>query len=524
MWRVQGLFGRVLHRCPGSSTLRLPQSHHVEDEVINSTALLSSAQRSSDSSSQQQQQQEDEEEGERKRKNRTFQSSYSELPHYTALDAVGWGAVTVLFMQMCRRVHSQLSTRPDPSPTPGALTAPSTLQKCGYNILLEILSRRDVLPRRSVYCLQAAPEIQSRPQTPPTNGSSADSHHSSSEQEQLRSTFDQQRALFAQDLFIPEESSLSTPCSQQEEANQENASSSKLPDEEFLAAAALNLRHVGETSVPVVLNIIGVENSKSGSYKEAFTCFLAAAQQGYNKAQFNTAVCYEKGRGVGRDREKALYYYQLAADGGHKQAQYCYAKLILTSRGQHSSEELETAITLLKQAAAAGLTKAQVCLASVYSREPLKYGYKFIEYLEMAAESGDDTALFLLGDCYNSGFGVQQNVSTAVEFFKRAAQAGNMQAKMMLTPPKDIYGKVHGATLRTTHSAPCFSAVHSQIRHPLSPMAGVTVASTPQAAALPLLTHSCSTGSLCLPLSSTPLHLLTPSTQTGSCQWTVGVG
>ena len=109
-----------------------------------------------------------------------------------------------------------------------------------------------------------------------------------------------------------------------------------------MAEAALHLRQVGDTSVPVILNIIGndtaadqvlfpvlsplsfqraffsvcgqrfyfpfyptgLESAKSENYEEAFTCFLVAAQHGYDKAQFNTAVCYEKGRGVGKDKEK----------------------------------------------------------------------------------------------------------------------------------------------------------------------------------------------------------------------------
>lgn len=46
----------------------------------------------------------------------------------------------------------------------------------------------------------------------------------------------------------------------------------------------------------------------------------------------------------------------------------------------------------------------------------------------------DDTALLLLGQCYESGFGVQQNLKTAIELYKQAAQAGNRQAKSLLTP------------------------------------------------------------------------------------------
>lgn len=52
------------------------------------------------------------------------------------------------------------------------------------------------------------------------------------------------------------------------------------------------------------LFMAGLESAKSENYEEAFTCFLAAAQQGYSKAQFNTGVCYEKGRGVSKDKEK----------------------------------------------------------------------------------------------------------------------------------------------------------------------------------------------------------------------------
>lgn len=54
---------------------------------------------------------------------------------------------------------------------------------------------------------------------------------------------------------------------------------------------------------------------------------------------------------------QALYYYWQAAVEGHHQAQYRYAKLLLTSKAHQSKEELNTAIHLLEQAAAAGLSE-----------------------------------------------------------------------------------------------------------------------------------------------------------------------
>ncbi|XP_068570815.1 death ligand signal enhancer [Cebidichthys violaceus] len=541
MWRVQGFVGRVLHRYHGSNPLRLPQNQGQsqglgEAEIINNSVVLSTSQHSSDGSSQK------EEDGDRRKKRRTFHLGFAELPRYTALDAVGWGATAVLFMQICRRIHSQFSSNSEPSPIPGALTAPSALHKCGYRILLEILSRRDVLPRgRSVLCLHEGPERQIQDQAQSSSSSSSSSGdaglHSSSEPVHLTADCSicyQQRALLNQDSPIPEESLVSASCPLQNDANRDNTETNDvkdkdmLSDEERVAGAALNLRHVGDTSVPVILNIIGLESTKSENYEEAFTCFVTAAQQGYSKAQFNTAVCYEKGRGVVKDRDKALYHYWQAATGGHRQAQYRYAKLLLTSRGRQSVEELNTAIDFLEQAAAAGLSKAQVCLASVYTREPVRDGSRSVHYLKMAAESGDNTALLFLGQCFESGFGVQQNPRTAVEYYKRAAQAGNKQAQSLLTPLKDELRK-EDAVLRCIHSAPCFSAADRRLQQPLSSLAPLAPPAPPSSSrpiTLPLLPHSWSTGSLCVPpaLSSTPLHLHPQSTEGGACQWTVGVG
>lgn len=525
MWRIQGFVGRALHRCYGSSPLRLPQNHHVEDEVISSSSVLSTSRHTSDSSSQK------EKNGERRKKQRTFQFGYTELPRYTALDAVGWGTAAVLFMQICRRIHSKFSSGTDQSPIPGALSASSTLHKCGYRILLEILSKRDVLPRgRSVLCLQRVPESQNQDQSQAQSSSSSASTggatlHSSHELDHLTadcSTSDQQ-ALTNQDAPIPEESLLSASYTLETDVNQVLSETKDandkdvVTDEERLIGAATNLKHVGDSSVPVILNIIGLENAKNKNYEEAYICFKAAAQQGYSKAQFNTGVCYEKGRGVRKDKEKALYYYWQAAVGGHKQAQYRYAKLLLTSRGHQSLEELNIAINFLEQSASAGFTKAQVCLASVYSQEPVRDGSKSVQYLKMAAESGDNSALLLLGQCYESGFGVQQNLRTAIEYYKQAALAGNKQAKSLLTPPNGT--DTEDAVLRSIRSAPCFPATEGRLQPPLSSLAGWPIP-------IPLLPHSWSTGSLCVPptLSSTPLHLHPHSTEGQTCQWTVGVG
>ncbi|XP_068181627.1 death ligand signal enhancer isoform X2 [Antennarius striatus] len=527
MWRVQGFVLRALHRCYGNNPLRLPQTHHVEDEVISSSNVLSTSRHTSDSSSQK------EEGGDWRQKQRTFQYEFAELPRYTALDAVGWGAAAALFMQICRRIHSQLSSGTESNPINGSLSAGSTLYKCGYRILLDTLSRRDILPRqRSVLGLQGVPENQSSSSGGGTTGTAA-SHHSSREDHLTTecSTFDQQRTPLSQDSPIFEESIVSASCPLQNDGNRNSTKSNNsnnqkaLSDEERLAEAILNLKHVGDDSVPVILNIIALENARSENYDEAFPYFVAAAQQGYSKAQFNVGVCYEKGRGVRKDTEKAINYYQQAAAGGHIQAQYRYAKLLLTTREHQSLEELNTAITLLEQSAAAGFTKAQVCLASVFTQKPVRNGRKSVQFLKMAAESGDSTALLFLGQCYQSGFGVQQNMKRAVFYYRQAARAGNKQAQLLLLPPTCTESK-EDAVLRSIRSAPCFPEADHLLQQPLSSLAGHIPPSTGHPVSLPVLPHSWSTGSLFVPMTlfSRPLQVNHHSTEEGSCQWTVGIG
>ncbi|XP_061755877.1 death ligand signal enhancer [Nerophis ophidion] len=511
MWRAKGLLWRVLHRYHTSPPLRLPQNHQFEDEVINTSTVLSTSLNSSDSSSQK------EDDGERrKKKERAFKFSSPELPHYTALDAMGWGAAAVLFMQICRKVHSQFSSGTDPSPT---LSAPSTSHHCGYRLLLEILSRKDVVPRRShVLCLHSQSSDESSSSGPIA---SSEQNHLYTNTSTLGHQGPPGEGSPFQEGYLDLAAShlLENVCKKDEAEVERPHAKDVFSSEERLAEAAQNLKKVADTNIPVILNIIGLERAKSESYEEAFVCFVAAAQQGYSKAEFNTGVCYEMGRGVSKDKEKAYHYYWRAAVGGHKQAQYRCAKLLLT-REHQSIEQLNVAINLLEQAAAADLTKAQLCLASVYAREPVRDGSKSVHYLQMAAKSRDGTALLLLGQCYESGFGVQQNLRTAMHLYRQAAQAGNKQAALLVTSPTET------DVLRSIRSSPCFAESDLRPKRPLSSLASRVLADAGPTVTLPFLPHSWSTGNMDCPpsLSSTPLHLHPQSREGKPCQWIVGIG
>ena len=47
------------------------------------------------------------------------------------------------------------------------------------------------------------------------------------------------------------------------------------------------------------------EKTKGQNDKKALECFKLASEQGYLKSYTNLGICYEKGRGVNQDFEKA---------------------------------------------------------------------------------------------------------------------------------------------------------------------------------------------------------------------------
>ncbi|XP_016349578.1 death ligand signal enhancer isoform X2 [Sinocyclocheilus anshuiensis] len=475
MWRIQNLVGRVVSRCHGNAPLRLSQGHHVEDEVLNSS-ILSSGRHASDSSSSHG--------SHDQKKKRTSQFFYTGLPRYTALDAVGWGAAAVLFMQLCRRIHSRLSSHADQNP------GPARIQKCSYKVLIEILSRPNALSGGvTVKCLQT-----------PDSGSSDRSHGNgdgdvTSDLQTAHSSDDQQE----------EPESAASHCD-------ETLFPEQLKPEEgvSLDAAAQNLRSVADASIPVILNIIGLESARAGAYEMAFSCFMASAQHDYSKAQFNLGVCYEKGRGAQTDLSKAVHYYRRAAAAGHRQAQYRCAKLLLNSRGQQSSEtDAAAALNFLQAAADAGLTEAQVYLGVVLSQRPDCDEKKCVHYFRMAAESGDATALMCLAQCYETGFGVSPCVQTAVSLYHQAAARGNQRARDVL---RDRHSR---DVLRSIRSAPCFSVIGQLNLNSMFPQEKPRPQQQSVCQSQPL-PHSWSTGSL-----SVSLQML--SAESSRKVWTLGV-
>lgn len=53
-----------------------------------------------------------------------------------------------------------------------------------------------------------------------------------------------------------------------------------------------------------------------------------------------------------------------------------------------------------------------------------------VEWCRIAAEAGDAYAMYILGEMYRWGFGFEENDEEALKWFQRAADLGNIDAKI----------------------------------------------------------------------------------------------
>ena len=122
--------------------------------------------------------------------------------------------------------------------------------------------------------------------------------------------------------------------------------------------------------------------------------YLADAEMGNGDAQLMVGDCYEYGLGTSIDLDSAKKWYALAAEQGNEIAQYKLGSLMEFGKNPNT-----------KQAA---------------------YWYK------EAAERGHGYAQYKLGLCYETGSGVEQDISQAAYWYSRAKGKGVREARKHL--------------------------------------------------------------------------------------------
>lgn len=159
---------------------------------------------------------------------------------------------------------------------------------------------------------------------------------------------------------------------------------------------------------PEALNCIGSIYYKGYVMKQnfplAFESFQRAAKLGNLDAINNLGLCYEYGKGVEKNLEKAMIHYKQASDKLHPMALANQAILLVKLNTEQRKKDYKKAFKLLQ--------------LSIYLEED-----------EHASTSGNKDAFYYLGYLYENGFGVNTDPFLAFKNYKRAMKLGHVNAK-----------------------------------------------------------------------------------------------
>lgn len=132
------------------------------------------------------------------------------------------------------------------------------------------------------------------------------------------------------------------------------------------------------------------------SYEKAIPYFEEAANKGLWRAQFKLAVCYTVPRGVRLNHEKAFELYLKVAKRGYPMAQFNAGRYILLEKVQYEKKE------------------------------------ECIHWLKLAAEHNIASAMYYLGDAYESGYYVEKNLEIAFSWYERSSISNNLSGHLKL--------------------------------------------------------------------------------------------
>lgn len=178
-------------------------------------------------------------------------------------------------------------------------------------------------------------------------------------------------------------------------------------------------------------------------YTKAFQFFQKAANLGDAHGQYNLGCCYWFGKGVKKDYVQAFKIFQAAAEKGNASAIYglgaCY------DNGQGVDTDKKKAALLFYQSAQKGNVSAKKALDHVKPRENLYiaeclYHGRGIEknlseailFFQKAAEAGLPYAEYALGFCYENAHGVEKDPFKAFSWYERAAQHAHTESMRCL--------------------------------------------------------------------------------------------
>ena len=179
---------------------------------------------------------------------------------------------------------------------------------------------------------------------------------------------------------------------------------------------------------------------KDEDYTQAKVYLEKALKEGCTDAFCELGTIYASGTGVGKDTEKALFWWEQTTSKGNAEA---YGELgDWYSGGILKGNDSEKSLGYYQRGVELDNVKAANC-GHAYSQKSLGEMYmlgvgveqdytKAVYWFKTTCEKGERDAFYYLGECYRNGLGVEKNVETAFELYREGAETGSLQSKVTL--------------------------------------------------------------------------------------------
>ena len=161
--------------------------------------------------------------------------------------------------------------------------------------------------------------------------------------------------------------------------------------------------------------------------EQAFSWTKASAEKGHTVAQYLLGSAYSSGLGTPKDWQKALFWFFRSYEHGNEKAALKLGRIL-------SVEQSALAFQFLIDSAEKGLADAQLAVAESYFNAigVKQDGRLALDWYRRAADQGLPGAQFALGQAYELGFGIAEDLAVSTQWYREAAARGHPGAQLSL--------------------------------------------------------------------------------------------
>ena len=176
-------------------------------------------------------------------------------------------------------------------------------------------------------------------------------------------------------------------------------------------------------------------------YQQAFEWFKRSSEANNKFAQYSLGTLYYNGTGVSQDYAMAITYFQKAADKSQPYAAYMLGRMYAKGEGTQIDTETSNHYYSIAISGFEKLVKDERADDNTYYKLARMYSKglgtqinmdKAVKYWKKACEAGNVNALYDYAKALMYGEGIEKDCDKAVELLKQAIYKGSINAKRLL--------------------------------------------------------------------------------------------